>query len=334
MARGSTDDAAPIDQARALVGAPPGRDKAGRDPVNRPMIHHWVQALDDHNPVYVDDEVAAATRHGGVIAPPGMLQTWTMDVQQHDSDDPTGRMIEVLDAAGYTSVVATDYEHDYHRQLRPGDHVAQRTTVEDLSDEKRTALGPGRFFTVKHTYVDQDGEVVGVGRMRMLKFRPPETNGDGSRPAAGQREEQAEPASRRPRPAIDRDNAFFWEGVEAGELRLQRCAACQRLRHPPRPMCDACRSTDVDHVVAAGTGTVHSYAVHHHPPLPGVRLPHPVLLVDLDEGVRIVAEAAEGVDPASLAIGRRVSLVFKRLDEELTVPAFEPVEGDDGQGAR
>jgi uncharacterized protein len=327
VASDRTEEATLIERARAWVGAPPGEDKVARDPVNRAMIHHWVQALEDHNPVYVDDELASRTRHRGVIAPPGMLQTWTMDAPQKDPQGPASQVMASLDAAGYTSVVATDYEHDYRRQLRPGDHLTQRTVVEDLGDEKRTALGPGRFFTVRHDYVDQDGEVVGVGRMRMLKFKPPaapESPPEDDAPADRE-------LPRRPRPAVNRDNAYFWEGVQVGELRLQRCLGCQRLRHPPRPMCDACRVTAWDHVVAAGTGRIHSFVVHHHPPLPGVTLPHPVLLVDLDEGVRIIAEATEGTDPAQLEIGAAVVLEFKDVDQDLTVPAFRPVGRTDDE---
>lgn len=314
------DDEALIAQAREWIDAPAGEDKVGRDPVNRPMIHQWVQALGDANPVHVDDEVASATRHGGLVAPPGMLQTWTMDAPQDDAEGPQSQVLDRLDAAGYTSVVATNYEHDYLRELRPGDRITQRTTVEDISEEKRTALGPGRFVRVKHTYVDQDDEVVGVGRMSLLKFKP-SAGTDGASGDGAQAGGESEPTPRA-RPAINRDNAYFWEGIEAGELRIQRCGGCGELRHPPRPMCDQCRSTEVDFVVASGRGRIHSFVVHHHPPLPGVVTPHPVLLVDLEEGVRFVSEPVEGTDPAELAIGREVALQFKRLDEELTVPAF------------
>lgn len=322
------DGATLIEQARRWVGAPAGAEQVGRDPVNRPMINNWVHALGDTNPVYVDEDAAARTRHGELIAPPGMLQTWVMDAPEVDEDGPWPKVLAALDAAGYTSVVATNYEHDYVRQLRPGDHLRQRTTVEDLGEEKTTALGEGRFVTVKHTYVDQDDEVVGIGRMRLLKFRPPAPSGGEGSSGSGDTAGSA-PTSRRARPAINRDNAYFWEGVDAGELRIQRCGDCGVLRHPPRPMCDRCGSTQVGHVVASGRGTVHSFVVHHHPPLPGIDTPHPVLLVDLEEGVRLVAEATADTDPAELAIGREVVLAFKVLDDELTVPAFRPVEADE-----
>ena len=56
--------------------SPPG--PPARDPVNRPMIHHWCDAIGDTNPSYVDEELAAQSVHGGLVAPPTMLQAWGM----------------------------------------------------------------------------------------------------------------------------------------------------------------------------------------------------------------------------------------------------------------
>lgn len=312
-----------IEQARQWVGAEPGARKVGRDPVNRPMIHHWCQALEDRNPVYLDPEVAERTRHDGLVAPPGMLQTWTMDAPDGaDDGGPSDQVLNRLDAAGYTSVVATNYEHEYHRELRVGDVISQTTAVEDLSDEKSTALGPGYFVTVRHEYRDQDDELVGIGRMRLLKFRPPADEADGAAEEAGG--EQSATAGR-PVPPINRDNEFFWDGVAAGRLLIQRCGECGELRHPPRPMCGVCRSTEWDTVEASGRGEIYSYVVHHHPPLPGVETPHPVVLVELEEGVRIVSNV-EGLAPDDVSIGMPVELAFAELHDELTLPVFRPRE--------
>ncbi|HUR15144.1 MAG TPA: OB-fold domain-containing protein [Mycobacteriales bacterium] len=290
-----TGSASALEQARAYVGAPCGPLRVGRDPVNLPMVHHWCQALDDRNPAYLDEDFAARTR-GHLIAPPGMLQTWTMDAPRDPSAmSPNDHVVKLLDEAGYTSVVAVNYEHEYVRELQHGERLSVRSTTEDLSEEKKTALGVGVFTTTRSEYVTDDGELVGIGRMRLLKFRPPNKQHD---------------VGVRPKPPVGRDNAFFWEGVSDFELRIQECNGCGMLRHPPAPLCDRCGSSDQGYVVSSGRGVVYSHVTHHYPPLPGVERPHVVLLVELDEGVRIVSELAE---PAEVRIGMPVEVAFTKV---------------------
>jgi uncharacterized protein len=143
-------------------------------------------------------------------------------------------------------------------------------------------------------------------------------------------------------PLVTPDTAFFWEGTAAGELRIQRCAGCGALRHPPGPMCPACgQPSDGGYVVAAGTGEVFSYVVHHHPPVPGKRLPLVVALVQLPEGVRMLGEMP-GVRPDQVRIGLPVRVTFTRAGE-MSLPAWRclpgetltlsgQVTGDDGAG--
>jgi len=130
------------------------------------------------------------------------------------------------------------------------------------------------------------------------------------------------------RPMQNRDSAFFWEGTSAGELRIQRCNACGVLRHPPGPACPSCGALDRGHVVASGLGTVFSYVVHRHPPVPGKELPLVIALVDLDEGVRMVGEVRGVPDSGdgSLEIGTRLRVAWDRVDDELTLPMWEVAE--------
>ena len=292
------------------------------DPVNQPMIRHWCDAIGDDNPVYTDPERAAASRHGGIVAPPAMLQAWTMPGLRGRpaaaGQDVLGEVFRTLDEAGFTSVVATDCEQEYLRYLRPGDHLTVSGVLESISEEKRTGLGAGHFVTWVSSFRTDDGELVGTMRFRVLKFRPAE-------PAPGPVEPEAAAAvPGRPRPAINDDNRFFWEGVERGELLIQRCAACGSLRHPPRPMCSACRSLEWDAVRSAGRGTVHTYAVPHHPRLPAFPEPYVVALIDLEEGTRLVSNVI-GVAPADMRVGMPVELRVTRLADGLTLPLFRPL---------
>ena len=82
----------------------------------------------------------------------------------------------------------------------------------------------------------------------------------------------------------------YWEAAAQGRLVLQRCAACGKLRHYPRLLCDACYSDAADWAPASGRGKVHSWTVCHHAFHPGFAgdLPYTLVTVDLEEGVRAI----------------------------------------------
>jgi len=124
---------------------------------------------------------------------------------------------------------------------------------------------------------------------------------------------------------VNRDSQFFWDGTRLGELRIQRCNACGARRHPPGPACQQCDAYDRGYDVASGTGTVFSYVVHRHPPVPGKELPIVIALVDLDEGVRMVGEVVDAVSDdgeAEIEIGTRLRVDFRKVDDDLTLPVW------------
>jgi uncharacterized OB-fold protein len=129
----------------------------------------------------------------------------------------------------------------------------------------------------------------------------------------------------RPRQAHNRDSAFFAEGLGRGVVLIQCCADCGSLRHPPRPMCPQCRSLKWGVAEASGRGRIYSYAVHHHPPLPGVALPSLIVLVALDEGVRMVGDLVGG-DETDLHIGSEVEAVIGADDgDDMLLVHWRPV---------
>ena len=91
---------------------------------------------------------------------------------------------------------------------------------------------------------------------------------------------------------MSRDTAFFWEGVKAHELRIQKLADGS-LQHPPVPALWQDHAAPIDYVVASGKGTVFSFVVHHAPKVPGRTLPFVIALVELEEGVRTARRTAQ-----------------------------------------
>ena len=168
----SDQDAPLIDRLRALVGAA-GIPDVARDPVNLPMIRHWCDAMGDANPVYTDAERAAKSVHGGLVAPPAMLNAWTMPGLPGRPRTGAGMSpMRLLDEAGFTSVIATNSEHEYLRYLRLGERLHGENELVEVSEEKQTALGTGHFVTSRTRYRSDDGEEVGRMFFRILKFKP------------------------------------------------------------------------------------------------------------------------------------------------------------------
>jgi uncharacterized protein len=278
--------------------------RTGRDPVNQPMINNWVEAIGDSDPRWQSGE-----------APPAMLQVWTMGGlrPKRDPDDPLHSMMSVLTEAGFTGVLGTNCEQEYARPLRVGEELTVTTRLESVVGPKQTGVGEGYFVTTRNVWrvAHPDGRSEEVASMlfRVLKFIPK------------QQEPATDPGEFVLRPQQNRDTAYFWEGTRAAELRIQKCNACGALRHPPGPACPECGALDRGYVVASGRGSVFSYVVHRHPPVPGRELPILLVVVDLEEGVRMVGELVD-TEPEKVEIGMSVTVDFRRIDDDLTLPVW------------
>jgi uncharacterized OB-fold protein len=315
-----------------IAAAGDSEPRLARDPVNLPMIRNWLEGL-----AAPGDSAHHGAHHGahhrarqGVrpgagagpdcpdTAPPAMIQVWTMPGLHgaRAGDDPLAAMIALLSEAGYPSIVATNCDQVYLRPIKLGEWLAVSARLVDVVGPKRTALGEGWFVTTRSTWTSA-GEPVATMDFRVLKFRP-------SPPTTSQGRPGLQASSVVIRPVSSPDTEFFWAGTAARELRVQRCGGCGALRHPPGPMCPSCgvmSSQPPAYVVAAGTGEVYSYVVHHHPPVPGKKLPIVVALVQLREGVRMTGELL-GVAPGQVRIGLPVRAEFVKVDDDLTLPAW------------
>jgi uncharacterized OB-fold protein len=130
-------------------------------------------------------------------------------------------------------------------------------------------------------------------------------------------------APARPTPEISPLTRPYWDGLAQRRLLLQRCTGCGRIRHYPRPLCDACHSFGHDWVAAQGSATVHSWTVAHHAFHPAFRGLPPFTLVtaDLPEGVRILAPLRDA-EASALSLGAALKIGFEETGEGLTLPVL------------
>src|SRR5262245_41403112 len=131
------------------------------------------------------------------------------------------------------------------------------------------------------------------------------------------------PEPSRIKPPLGPDNAWRWEEAAQGRFALQRCSGCGKLRHPPRPMCDACRSMKWDSLAACGRATLHSFTVIHHPRFPGYAYPIVIALVDLEEGERALSELVDCAREA-VRIGMPLQMTFRADADGFRLPVFRP----------
>ena len=127
----------------------------------------------------------------------------------------------------------------------------------------------------------------------------------------------------RPRIGVNKDTQFFWDGLKQGQLLIQHCKACDQLQHPPGPCCKHCQSFELDAIESTGRGTIHSFVRMHHPVAPPFESGHPIVLVELEEGTRLIADFINST-PEQVFIGAAVKVAITKCDDEMTLALFEP----------
>lgn len=141
-------------------------------------------------------------------------------------------------------------------------------------------------------------------------------------------------------PDLDGDNAAYFRFCAQGELRLQRCTACELMRYPPGAACPWCAGNAFEWVPVSGRGTVYSYTEVRHAVQPAFRahVPYLALLVELDEqrgrptgheAIRTIGNLATpdaALAPPELVraagIGSRVRVVFARAGPDIAIPLW------------
>lgn len=313
--------AALLEQVKPLVNRRVG-PYIGWNPVTRTQIWQWCMAMGDQNPLYLDDKYRAAnTDFTAAVAPPTMMQMWTMRAVNGDHGPGSTRqnpyeILAIMEQHGFGGVMAVSYDQTFHRYLQEGDHVTSFSTIVNISDLKTTGLGKGFFVTEKAEFVDQNNEVFAEALITYFQYQAPPKQPGKKAAAPGK--------INRVHPVENQDTQHFWQGLRDGKLLIQRCKSCSTLRHPPQPMCEQCQSLQWDTIESAGNGSVYTFTVMHYPEIPPFDYPNVIVLVDLEEGVRIVSQMID-VKPGDVQIGMPVQMQIKEVQDGMSLPLFRPV---------
>lgn len=151
------------------------------NPVSRVQIWQWCSAMGDNNPLYLNDEYRNATEFDGVVAPPAMMQMWTMrDINDRyapgSTAEPPYQVFDVMAAKGFAGNVAVSYDIQFHRYLLEGDRAHHYTTIVSISDCKKTALGEGYFVSERVEYLDQNEALFAEALITYFQYRPAKKN--------------------------------------------------------------------------------------------------------------------------------------------------------------
>lgn len=131
----------------------------------------------------------------------------------------------------------------------------------------------------------------------------------------------------RPIPSPTQATRPFWDAAAQGRLVFQRCSECKQAQSTPRLFCRHCMSEHLQWEASAGRGSIYTFTVNYRAANPHMtdKLPYVVAVVQLDEGVRLMANIVN-VAPEAVRIGDRVRVCFLKLTETLSLPQFEPAK--------
>lgn len=121
-----------------------------------------------------------------------------------------------------------------------------------------------------------------------------------------------------PAPMTLPDTQAFWDAANDGRLLIKHCKACGETHYYPRDICPHCLSADTEWLETAGRGTLYSFSTMKR----GDAV-YTLAFVTLDEGPTMLSNVVD-CDPATLAVGQAVRLVFRAAENGQNVPMFTP----------
>jgi uncharacterized protein len=153
-----------LETARAMVGREMYHE-VGEFPVEQGYVWTSCASVENGNPLFWDEEVAA-TLTDGPIAPPTMVSVWFRPHHWAPGRTEVALPLQVhFDLKALLDLpeaVMTDNTIEFHLPVRMGDVLRTHQVLRSVSEEKTTKLGTGRFWVIDVVYANQDGGLVAV----------------------------------------------------------------------------------------------------------------------------------------------------------------------------
>ncbi|NHC42477.1 MaoC family dehydratase [Bacillus sp. MM2020_1] len=130
--------------------------------VEKRHIRQFAQAIGDHNKLYTDEEYAAQTPYGGMIAPPSFPIVIGSEGEGITLELDPKRMLH------------GEQEFIYTRPIRPGDRLICQMKVTDLY-EREGKSGKMQFLVLDTEIAEEGGGMVVISRMNII-YRPKQHN--------------------------------------------------------------------------------------------------------------------------------------------------------------
>ena len=150
------------------------------------LIRHWLETVEDANPLYNDPEYARSRGFKDIIAQPGMnICTLVMPYRWPMTEFHKTRQLlhfEVKELLELPVGILANYETFFYRPVEIGDRLSTTGRLVEISDFKRTRLGEGYFTKLETSYYNQRDELVSRAHTNLFSY--------GGKTRAGQGDDQ------------------------------------------------------------------------------------------------------------------------------------------------
>jgi len=165
------------DEVTDLIGVPQYEEEGGF-PVEHGYIWTTCASVENGNPLFWDEAVAAELTDGP-IAPPTMMSVWFRP--HHWSPGltepavPLQAHFDLKDKLNLPEAIISDNTNTFYDPVRIGDRIKSRQILRSVSEPKTTKLGTGRFWVLDVEYLNQDEVLVGVESYTAFGYVNPTT---------------------------------------------------------------------------------------------------------------------------------------------------------------